>query len=97
MKDELTIHLDFSKCNAALELHQRIKSAFKFPDWYGCNWDVFYDLLCTDVEESRVIITGLYSLPSELQDAIPPMLKVLEDIQQYRLEYGESFVFEIIN
>lgn len=97
MKEEPVIQLDFSDCSSALEFHHRIKAAFRFPDWYGCNWDAFYDLLSTDVEESRIIITGVSSLPKELHDYIPHILDVLEEIKKERLMYGDIFSYEIVS
>ena len=39
------VKLDFTECKNYLEFHERIRKAFDFPDWYGKNWDAFWDLL----------------------------------------------------
>jgi RNAse (barnase) inhibitor barstar len=36
-------------------LHRGLQAALNFPDWYGCNWDAFWDA-----------ITGLVEMPHEL-------------------------------
>ena len=96
-KEEMTIHLDFSGCQTAMEFHHRIKSAFHFPDWYGCNWDAFFDLLHTDVEENQIIISGLNTLPAELHDSIPCLLTILAETKKERLAFGDIFTYEIRN
>lgn len=97
MKEEPVIRLDFTDCSSALEFHHRIKTAFRFPDWYGCNWNAFYDLLSTDVEENRIIITGVSSLPKDLHEYIPDLLDVLEKIKKEQLLYGDIFSYEIVS
>lgn len=43
-----TVILDLSDCKNVGELHQKIKDAFIFPDYYGENWDAFYDMMCME-------------------------------------------------
>lgn len=38
------------------ELHECLAQALKFPDWYGRNWDAFWDS-----------ITGLVDMPDVLE------------------------------
>ena len=96
MENESIIRLDFTNCHSALDFHHRIKAAFGFPDWYGCNWSAFYDLLSTDVAETKIIVSGLHALPSSLQELISCFLDVLEDVKKQRLTYGDSFSYEIV-
>ena len=35
------INLDFTGVKTLWELHERIRVAFDFPEWYGKNWDAF--------------------------------------------------------
>ena len=45
MSDEKIITLDLTDCKYLGELHERIRVAFNFPEWYGANWDAFWDCL----------------------------------------------------
>ncbi len=45
MTDKKIITLDLTDCKYLGELHERIRVAFDFPEWYGANWDAFWDLL----------------------------------------------------
>lgn len=50
MNENKTIVLDLTNCKNLWELHERIRVAFDFPEWYGKNWDAFWDLLWSDCE-----------------------------------------------
>jgi len=51
---ELTI--DLTGIRSPRELHKRLMTALKFPDFYGQNWDAFWDA-----------ITGLVDMPRHLR------------------------------
>ena len=38
------IQLDLTGCKGYYELHERIRQAFNFPNFYGHNWSAFWDL-----------------------------------------------------
>ncbi|MCP3751515.1 barstar family protein [Pseudomonas sp. SBB6] len=50
------VGIDLGKVTSAKELHCLLRDALGFPDWYGCNWDAFWDA-----------ITGLVQMPRQLQ------------------------------
>ncbi|MGO9816113.1 MAG: barstar family protein [Terriglobales bacterium] len=50
------IEVNLSSVSNAIELHETLSKALGFPDWYGSNWDAFWDA-----------ITGLVEMPSELR------------------------------
>ncbi len=56
------IELDLSGCKTGYELHERIRMAFDFPEWYGKNWDAFHDLLRTECDADKVVIKGINTL-----------------------------------
>lgn len=37
--------LDFSKYKTAADMHEDFKQVFDFPDYYGNNWDAFWDCI----------------------------------------------------
>jgi ribonuclease inhibitor len=57
------VDIDLSSVTTAGELHGRLRDALGFPDWYGCNWDAFWDA-----------ITGLVDLPEQLRITGWPVL-----------------------
>ena len=42
---EYPIVLDFSLCNNKYRIHNLLKDKFGFPDYYGENWDAFWDCI----------------------------------------------------
>ena len=48
MEEKKIITLDLTGCKYLGEIHQRIKKAFNFPDFYGENWSAFDDLLWSE-------------------------------------------------
>lgn len=79
------IVLDLTGCTGRGEVHQRIRRAFGFPDYYGENWDAMWD--CLDelfgVNESRAIhIKGFHTLPDAVQEYCQPMRAIFDELQK---------------
>ena len=92
------IELDLTGCTYLDELHERIRTAFDFPEWYGKNWDAFWDLIWSECDADKVIIKGEKSLPDDFNTSISKMHEVLNDNIEFRRENDlNSFSYEIIN
>ena len=50
------IEIDLRGISSTDELHRLLLKSLNFPDWYGCNWNAFWDA-----------ITGLVGMPETLQ------------------------------
>lgn len=86
--------LDFTGCEYASDIQERIRGAFEFPEWYGANWDAFWDLLKTESDTEKLIIKGTAVLPGELKAYISVMYGLLEDYMAFCKEIGFSFSYE---
>ena len=79
------ITLDLGECQHIDEMHQRIKSAFQFPDYYGENWDAMWDCL-TDVflqpVQRHIVVEGFDAMPQELRAYAAPMQEIFSDLQE---------------
>ena len=73
------VNLDLTNCKYLGEMHLRIKDAFDFPDFYGQNWDAFWDLLCGTRDNTIVEIKGLKKLPKELQPSGDMIISILKE------------------
>ncbi len=89
------IELDLTDCKYLGEIHERIRIAFNFPEWYGANWSAFWDLLWSECDADKVIIKGENSLPNNFKDAINKMNEILERNKQERLNTEYPFDYEI--
>ena len=95
MDDNKCVVLDLTGCNYLGELHQRIKEAFDFPDYYGENWDAFYDLICMDSQAERIIITGKSEMSSKLENQFKRMCATLDDAKNQLSSFGIPLVYVI--
>jgi RNAse (barnase) inhibitor barstar len=43
-----SLEVDLSQVRSAREVHAVFAAALRFPDWYGHNWDAFWDLISSD-------------------------------------------------
>jgi len=89
------VTVDLFDCKYVGELHQRIKEVFHFPDYYGENWDAFYDLMCTDSKAEKVIIRGVTDAPKTIKQAVEEMIDTLQDVQTHHKRFGKALSYEI--
>jgi len=77
--NELVINL--KEVNNKQELHNLLSANFGFPDWYGNNWDAFWDLI-TDAEivklPNRLILIGF----KELSEKLPKDAEIFRNVLQ---------------
>ena len=79
MENKKIITLDLTDCKYLGELHERIRVAFDFPEWYGANWNAFWDLLWSDVDADEVIIIGEDTVPKEFEGQLKSMHWALDE------------------
>ena len=91
------IELDLTGCKYLSEIHERIRVAFDFPEWYGRNWSAFWDLLWSECDADKVIVKGEYSLYSEFDKPLSKMHEILERNKKERANSEKPFEYEIIN
>ena len=95
MEQEKIVTLDLTGCKYLGEIHQRIKEAFDFPDFYGENWDAFWDLLRTECDANKVVIVGEETVSKELKPSVETMNGILQELKEDRIKYGELIEIEI--
>lgn len=100
MSEKKIIKLDLTGCKYLGEIHERIREAFNFPEWYGRNWDAFWDSLWSYMEANRVEILGESKIPKALMGEIKIMNRLLEDMKRECSKYknpDDHFEYEIID
>lgn len=98
MSEKKIIRLDLTGCKYLGEIHERIREAFDFPEWYGQNWSAFWDLLWSECDANKVEIIGENSLSKEFDWHINKMHEILQRNKDEHVKYNwESFDFEILD
>ena len=83
--------IDFTKVEHYIEMHKVIQEALDFPDYYGANWDAFWDCI-TDFIDSRgldIEIIGLDKIYSRFKEDVDIFVDCLKDLKHiYDDEYA---------
>ena len=95
MEEKKVVTLDLTGCKYWWEVHQRIKQAFDFPDFYGQNWSAFDDLLWSECDADVIIVQGENTLPQELGPSAQMINEILQELKEDRAKYGECVEVEI--
>ena len=76
--------VDFSKVNYYLEMHAVIEKSLDFPDYYGCNWDAFWDCL-TDMygDPMYIKIIGIEVIERKFVTAAEKMIGILKEFKHF--------------
>ncbi len=76
--------IDFTNVKSHLQVHEIIKEALDFPDYYGKNWDAFWDCL-TDMagRPVHIEIHGLDVLEEKFPGTAETLLECLTDFKHY--------------
>ena len=92
--------LDFSKIQHWNEFHQIIKQELDFPDYYGENWDAFWDCITDMVDGRRILyieIIGAEVLQQKYLDDFNFLLKCLRDAKHlYNDKFYDYVKIEIV-
>ena len=78
--------LDFSNVEQLSDFHQIIQKKLDFPDYYGANWDAFWDCLTdrVDVDEPMNIeIIGVETLEQKLPGEFDQMISILKELKHW--------------
>ena len=96
-KEKYTI--DFTNVKDYLEMHFVIRDALDWPDYYGCNWDAFWDCLTNMVGRPiHIEILGLDVIERRFDDAAKMMVDTLREFKHYEDdEFIDDIQIEIVS
>ncbi len=89
--EKKVITLDLTGCKYLGELHERIRVAFDFPEWYGANLDAFWDLLWSECDADEVVLIGVNTMPDELIEYMIKIYVILDRKVDERKKYSEIY------
>lgn len=75
-----------------------IREALDFPDYYGCNWDAFWDCLTDMVGRPiHIEIIGFNVIEEKFDDAAKTLLETLIELKHYEDdEFADDIKIEIV-
>ena len=98
---------DFTNVKTYLEMHFIIRESFDFPDYYGCNWDAFWDCLTNMVGRPvHIEIIALDVIERNFDNAAKLMIDTLREFKHYeddefvddiKIEIVRGDFYEVIN
>ncbi|MGD8189881.1 barstar family protein [Brevibacillus ginsengisoli] len=81
--------IDVSKVFSAFDLQLRLKNELDFPDFYGMNWNAFWDAITGMVKMPQKLTISGWSV---LMKRLPDESKMLEDLLlKYKAQYNHNF------
>ena len=89
--------IDLTDCKYLMELHERIRKALDFPEWYGKNWDAFWDLLHRECKYDYITVIGANTVADELKPSITKMKKLLEKDKKYWESSNHPVSYEFVD
>ena len=95
-KEKYTI--DFRGVKNYYDMHFTIRDSLDFPDYYGANWDAFWDCL-TDIASRplHVKLMGVEILQKKFPWDTDVMLKTFKDLKHWANDlYKDQIIIEII-
>ena len=88
-----TYIVDFSEVEYYAQMHSAIKDGLCFPDYYGNNWDAFWDCL-TDMYGERINIEfiGVDKLRTAFGEEAENDIEILKRIlYRFKHNYNDEF------
>ena len=91
--------IDFTNVQHYLEMHFIIREALDWTDYYGCNWDAFWDCLTNMVGRPvHIEIIGLDVIERKFDNAARTMVETLKEFKHYDDdEYVNDIQIEIVS
>lgn len=91
--------IDFTGVQHYMEIHFVIREALDFPDYYGCNWDAFWDCLTNMVGRPvHIEIIGLDVIERKFDGAAKKILEILKEFKHYDDdEFVDDIQIEIVS
>ena len=84
--------LELTGCGTLDEVHERIKRAFGFPDYYGENWNAMWDCMDGLFDRREIMVREFWTMPQEVQAYSRPLMEILDRLHRenpeitYRME-----------
>jgi len=89
--------VDLTGCKYTWDIHQRFKEALEFPDFYGANWDAFWDCIMCETPVDYVEIRGEHTVAENLIPALEIVHELLQKAKEEQTKLGWEFDYVIVD
>ena len=86
-----TYTIDFRNVRHFSEVHATIAEGLEFPDYYGGNWDAFWDCLSTEMDLSEPFLIEIFGLEVIEQNYPDYAKKMLEILKKFKYYWDDAF------
>jgi ribonuclease inhibitor len=88
------IAIDLSKAATSEELQRLLMKSLNFPNWYGCNWDAFWDGITALVEMPETLkLDGWVDFEKRLPGDAELMQGCLSDMEAQYPELASKVIY----
>ncbi|WP_411107804.1 barstar family protein [Vibrio vulnificus] len=77
-----TMRIDLTMIENENQLHELMANFFGFPDYYGKNWDAFWDCLCDSDLPKVIEFVGSSHLKSALPESFESLKSCFDDLSR---------------
>lgn len=89
------VQIDISNATSSNELHTLLKKQLQLPDFYGMNWDAFWDSITGLIEMPKhLIFIGWNNLVNEIPNDAQIMQELLNDLNKQYPFWGCEVKYE---
>ncbi len=97
MSDEIErITLDLTDCKYVMELHERIRVALDFPEFYGCNLSALWDLI-SEPRTTHLTIHGVHTMSKDCREEFLEMIPIFDRNVEWQRHWGLYFNYDILD
>lgn len=83
------INIDVSEVDSAYKLHNLLKKGLDFPDFYGMNWDAFWDAISGLVEmPKKLVFIGWDNIEKIIPDDATILKRLLNKLNEKHPSWG---------
>lgn len=96
VKKEVYI-VDFANVKYYVQMHEAIQEGLCFPDYYGCNWDAFWDCM-TDIcfDKLNIEFRNADVIKKLFPDALDKMVGLLSVfVHRYKSDFPQGISIKI--
>ena len=91
------VTLDLTGVKFPQEMHRKFQKVLGFPDYYGNNWDAFWDCIMNDSTVEYIEILGESKVSPALRSMVEELRQILQKVKIAASEQGWAFDYKFVD